>query len=205
MSSFTTEDNQLPQLEESEQRHLLRVAVQSVVHGLRFGEPMQVELATLPARLSQTEACFVTLHHGDELRGCVGTLEAHHPLAQQVANSAYDSAFRDSRLSPVEESELNQLILDISVLSALTDLNAPTERDLLGLLRPGIDGIVLTEGERHATFLPKVWETFELPFDFVEHLKRKAGLPPRYWSPTLRWRRYTAISFGAPVAEVMNA
>lgn len=192
-----------PRLAESERTELLRVAVRSVIHGLRFGEPLQVELCGLPPGLSRVAACFVTLRRGGELRGCVGTLEAQHALAQQVANSAFDSAFRDSRLMPVEEAELAELAIDVSVLSALAEIDAPTERDLFSLLRPGIDGVVVTEGERQATFLPKVWETFDLPFDFVEHLKRKAGLPPRYWSPTLRWRRYTVESFGSPAAALL--
>jgi AmmeMemoRadiSam system protein A len=195
--------HQPPLLDSSEQAQLLHVAAQSVLHGLRFGDPLRVELNVLPARLTEPGACFVTLHDGDELRGCVGTLEPHHPLAQQVANSAYDSAFRDLRLPPVDESELERLTVDVSVLSPLTDLIALTERDLLGQLRPGIDGIVVGEGERQATFLPKVWEAFDLPFDFIEHLKRKAGLPPRYWSPTLRWRRYTVLAFGSSFADLV--
>jgi len=191
-------------LGEEEQRCLLRVAVQSVVHGLRCGERFAVDLDTVPARLRREQACFVTLHNSGELRGCVGILEPHRPLAQQVADSGYDAAFRDTRLSPVQEWELDQLTLDVSVLSPLVDLRVASERDLFRELRPGVDGVVVTEGEHQATFLPKVWETFELPFDFVEHLKRKAGLPPRYWSPALQWRRYTVESFGAAVAELID-
>jgi AmmeMemoRadiSam system protein A len=192
-------------LDREKQTQLLRVAVQSVRHGLSADQPLQVDLDSLPPRLVHPQACFVTLHHGDELRGCVGTLEPHHPLAQQVANSAYDAAFRDLRLSPIDASEIARLNVHISILSALTDLDVAGEDELLALLRPGIDGVVLSEGELQATFLPQVWKTFALPSDFVGHLKRKAGLGPGHWSPTLRWRRYTVESFGALVADLMDA
>jgi AmmeMemoRadiSam system protein A len=189
----------------SERVTLLCVAHDAVVHGLRYGEAPTVDLPRYPERLSVVQACFVSLHRLEELRGCVGSLEARLPLLQQVASSAYDAAFCDQRLSPVEAGELRELTIEISILSALSDVPAASESELLGLLRPGIDGVVLYEGERRATFLPKVWESIELPFDFLEHLRRKAGLPSRYWSPTLRIQRYTADCFGLAVADLDEA
>jgi AmmeMemoRadiSam system protein A len=186
----------------SERNDLLRIAVQSIVHGLDCGTPLNVVIEQYSARLAVPQACFVTLRRGDDLRGCVGTLEATLPLARQVATSAYHAAFRDTRLESVHRGELAALTLEISLLSPLEELPAANDQDLLNRLRPGVDGVVVSEGARYATFLPKVWDTFALPFDFVAHLKRKAGLPPRYWSPTLRWQRYTAQSFGADIADI---
>jgi AmmeMemoRadiSam system protein A len=190
-------------LTDDERRLLVGVALESIYYGLRFGEPLPVQLGTYPPRLEAAQACFVTLYRFDELRGCVGCLEATRPLARQVAASGFDAAFRDGRLPAVDLREVEDLTIEISVLSDLVDIDAATERDLFGALRPSVDGLVITEGDRRATFLPKVWDTFELPFDFVEHLKRKAGLPPRYWSPTLRMQRYTVESFGAEVRRLV--
>jgi AMMECR1 domain-containing protein len=58
-------------------------------------------------------------------------------------------------------------------------------------LRPGVDGLILEEGFRRGTFLPVVWESLPNPRDFLRHLKAKAGLPPSYWSGSLRVSRYT--------------
>lgn len=203
MSAGTAHDsNPTSPLSNDAQQQLLRVAVQSIEHGLRHGKALSVDLSGAPPRLRERQACFVTLYRSDDLRGCVGTLEAHEPLLCQVATSAYDAAFRDTRLSPVEAAELDDLTIEISVLSALTDISVATERELFGVLRPGVDGVIVAEGELQATFLPKVWDTFQLPFDFVEQLKRKAGFAPRYWSPTLRWRRYTTESFGGRICDL---
>lgn len=197
-------EDDLEPLTHGEREHLLLLAVRSIRHGLRSGEALAVDVHTAPPRLRRPQACFVTLHDADDLRGCVGTLEARRALAQQVADSAYAAAFRDSRLSPVDAAEMSHLTVDISVLSALNDLQVVTEDDLLCQLRPGIDGVVVSEGAHHATFLPKVWEAFDLPSDFVEQLRRKAGLPPHYWSPALRWQRYTVESFGAIVGQLVG-
>jgi AMMECR1 domain-containing protein len=64
------------------------------------------------------------------------------------------------------------------------------EADLLRQLRPGVDGLILQEGRRRATFLPSVWEDLPAPADFLAHLKRKAGLEADHWSPRLQFWRY---------------
>jgi AmmeMemoRadiSam system protein A len=199
---LTSTSQQLRSLTADGRRRLVGVALDSILYGLRFGEPLPVQLGTYPPRLELLQACFVTLYRDEELRGCVGTLDATRALVQQVADSAFDAGFRDGRLPAVSPSEVRDLTIEISLLSELTAIEVDSERELFSTLRPGIDGLVIAEGDRRATFLPKVWDSFELPFDFVEHLKRKAGLPPRYWSPTLRLQRYTTESFGAAGADM---
>ncbi len=69
-------------------------------------------------------------------------------------------------------------------------------------LAVGRDGLVLSLGARHATFLPKVWENIPDPADFLRELKRKAGLPGDYWSTDIRWQRYRTEVVAAPSAAV---
>lgn len=189
-------------LSEGERLTLLRVARDAIDDGLRHSEVQRMELDTFPPALLVERACFVSLHRLDELRGCVGSLEARCPLVLQVARSAYDAAFCDLRLPPVRADELAGLTIEISVLSPLTVIEAESEPALIEQLRPGIDGVVVRDGEQRATFLPKVWESFPRAHEFLEQLKRKAGLPPMYWSPTLRVETYTADSFGIAVADL---
>jgi len=67
-----------------------------------------------------------------------------------------------------------------------------SEEHLIQQLRPGIDGLILTEGMYKGTFLPAVWESLKEPKEFIQHLKQKAGLSPNYWSNTIKVERYTA-------------
>ena len=106
-------------LDEDEKRRLVGVALDSILYGLRFGESLPVQLGTYSPRLEVPQACFVTLYRYEELRGCVGTLDATRVLVKQVADSAFDAGFRDGRLPAVSSSEVRELTIEISLLSEL--------------------------------------------------------------------------------------
>lgn len=169
---------------------LVEVAWTSIRHGLRCGLPLEVRPWHFEATLQEFRASFVTLRIGEQLRGCTGTLEAVRPLVVDVAHNAFGSAFRDPRFAPLGAEEFPDLDLHISILDSPERLAVTSEEELLRVLRPGRDGLVLEEGGQRATFLPAVWEQLPAPRDFVWHLKQKAGLASDYWSPTLRLFRY---------------
>ena len=174
---------------------MLRVARASIAHGLRQGRPLEVRIEDFDAALGEPRATFVTLNRQGRLRGCIGMLEAQRPLIRDVAENACAAAFRDPRFPPLTEVECDDLALHISVLSPSRALQFATENDLLQQLRPGIDGLILSDGARRGTFLPSVWEQLPGREQFLAHLKQKAGLPVDYWSDSLVVRRYTTESF----------
>lgn len=188
--------SRLALLDEEARRRLLAVAWESLHHGLARGAPLRPDPAAFPEPLRAERAAFVTLHHGERLRGCIGHLEACAPLVLDVADNAFAAAFRDPRFPRLEPWELEGLSLDISVLSPPEPMSFRDEADLLRQLRPGVDGLILTAGAARGTFLPSVWESLPAPRDFLTHLKGKAGLPGDYWSETLRVARYHTESFG---------
>ncbi len=143
------------------------------------------------AALDRPGATFVTLKQEHELRGCIGSLEAHRLLAIDVRRNALAAAFSDPRFAPLAMRELEVTAVEVSLLSPASLFEVAGEDDLLARLVPGVDGIVLELGRRRATFLPQVWESLPDPRDFVDALKRKAGLPANFWSPDIRVSRYT--------------
>ena len=175
---------------------LLDLARRSVAHGLDHGAPLPVDPTGYPEPLRAELAAFVTLHLHGALRGCIGHLEAVQPLVRDVAENAYAAAFRDPRFPPLTRQELQGLAVHISVLAAPEPMTFASEADLLGQIRPGIDGLILTEGRARGTFLPSVWESLPDRRDFLNHLKRKAGLPADHWSDRVQVARYTTESFG---------
>jgi len=177
-------------------RLLLEVAWESIRHGLAVGAPLQPNPAAYPDVLRAPRAAFVTLHHHGALRGCIGHLEASQPLVLDVADNAFAAAFRDPRFGRLEPWELQDLELDCSVLTPAEPMVFQDEPDLLGQLRPGIDGLILEDGWARGTFLPAVWESLPEPRQFLNELKRKAGLPANHWSKTLQVSRYQTESFG---------
>ena len=141
--------------------------------------------------LHTTAASFVTLMQQDQLRGCIGTLEAHRTLIADVKANAVAAAFRDPRFKPLAKHEFDAIRVQISVLSAVASVSFRDEDDALAQVRPGIDGVIFEYGYHRSTFLPQVWEDFRDPRLFFGHLKRKAGLPPDFWDPAVRLSRYT--------------
>jgi AmmeMemoRadiSam system protein A len=149
-------------------------------------------------------ATFVTLTQQGDLRGCVGTLEAHRPLREDVAENALAAAFRDPRFAPLAVEELDRTRIEVSLLSPPAPLPVAGERDLLARLRPGVDGVVLAWRGRRATFLPQVWEQLPDPQAFLAALKRKAGLASSFWDERIRIARYTVAKFREPVAAAQD-
>jgi uncharacterized protein len=145
--------------------------------------------------LNRPSASFVTLRVGEDLRGCCGTIEPSRPLSQDVWNNAWASAFADPRFPPLSSDEWPETNVQISVLSEPERLDVRSEAELLELLRPGRDGVILQFGQRRSTFLPAVWEQLPEPARFVRHLKMKAGWPVDFWPPDMEAWRYTTESF----------
>lgn len=178
-------------LDHKNQNILLDVAHASISNGLTQGRPLPIRREDYPSALQVSRACFITLQINAQLRGCIGSLEAFRPLVEDVAENAFAAAFRDPRFSPVNEQAFSQLDYHISILSPSKAIEFKTENDLLKKLRPDIDGLVLEEGDRRATFLPSVWESLPRPRQFLAQLKVKAGLPADYWSDSIKVERYT--------------
>lgn len=182
------------QLSLQDQATLLGLARDAIKSGLLHRYHEELELTEFSPRLKQIAATFVTLHLEEALRGCMGSLKADEPLVANVWRNAYAAAFRDPRFAPLTADEFDRLHVHISILSRPTALQFATEAELLAQIRPGTDGLILSEGNQRGTLLPSVWEHVTNPREFLLQLKRKADLPPDYWSPAIRVARYTATS-----------
>ncbi|AXO16807.1 AmmeMemoRadiSam system protein B [Thalassospira indica] len=170
---------------------MLGLCRQSILHGIETGAPLQVSPNEFGPELSAPGACFVTLKKAGQLRGCIGSVMAHAPLATDLCENAFKAAFRDPRFAGLAPSEINDdLELSISVLSPPAPFAFDGEADLIGKLTPFEDGIILSDGNRRGLFLPQVWDQLPDPKDFLAYLKRKAGLPMDHWSPHMRAERF---------------
>ena len=171
---------------------LLSLAARSISHGLASGKPLPVNLDDLPEALSTPGACFVTLKKNGQLRGCIGSVQAHRAIAADVALNAFSSAFGDRRFKPLKQEELEELDISISVLSPSSPMTISSEQDLLNQLRPGIDGLIIEDRGKRALFLPSVWEQLAKPDQFLGHLKAKAGMALNHFSPEFQASRFIA-------------
>jgi len=160
-------------------RILLTVARSAIAEAL--GMPPDDAAPIQADWLQEKGACFVTLKKDGELRGCIGSLEARRPLLQDVHANAIHAALHDPRFPLLSLAELEDIRIEVSLLSPSTRMAFTSESDALNQLRPGHDGVIFECGSHKSTFLPQVWEQLPDPAMFMAHLKLKAGLPADFW------------------------
>jgi uncharacterized protein len=176
---------------------LLRLARGAI--GERFGA--SAPAASGSPALRAPGASFVTLTQAGRLRGCIGSLEAWRPLADDVCANAVAAAFADPRFAPLAAEELPATRVEVSLLTPAEPIVFAGEDELLASLRPGVDGVILECGGRRATFLPQVWQQLPEPRQFLAQLKRKAGLAPDFrCDPPVKLWRYGVRKWQEPEA-----
>jgi uncharacterized protein len=149
-------------------------------------------LGQMDEKMTEICSCFVTLHKSDgALRGCIGNIGAHEALGENIAHNAINSAFGDPRFPQLSEEELNDIEIEVSVLTPARPIAAPEDFII------GEHGIILQCRGRSAVFLPQVapdqgWDRE----DTLTNLCYKAGLPFRAWqSEDANLSVFTAIVF----------
>jgi AmmeMemoRadiSam system protein A len=174
---------------------LARRAIQTVLLENAIALP---DDSTLVGRMAQPGASFVTLRMraDDDLRGCTGTTEATQPLALNVCYVAVQTALYDPRFPPLSAFELEDVEIEVSVLSEPQPLRYSTLDELLRLLLETRPGVLIKRDSQRATFLPQVWERLPDPVAFLAHLCVKAGLPAEdYLRPGLQIMTYHVEKF----------
>jgi hypothetical protein len=150
---------------------IAREAIRSRCSGL----PMP-DLSSESPRLLEKRGAFVCIHKGEELRGCIGMIEAKLSLVETVRNMAVQAAFADPRFCAVQPEELDGLDIEISVLTPLERIDGPEKIEV------GRHGLYIKKGYQSGLLLPQVaaergWDRIQ----FLEWTCRKAGLPETAW------------------------
>ena len=164
-----------------EKQTLLRLARQALESGVRGNPLPPLDDASLTPVMRAFGASFVTLTKHGNLRGCIGALEPYQILAEDVREHAVAAALEDYRFPTVQEKELGEIEIEVSRLTLPVSLKYTDATDLQSKLHPGIDGVILRDGMRRATFLPQVWEKIPDSAEFLDNLCYKMGAAPDTW------------------------
>jgi len=157
----------------------------------QLGLPYE-EIISTSTELKKKSGCFVTLKENSNLRGCIGFMVGYQPLYETVPSLAVEAAFKDPRFNCLKLEELENITIEISVLSPLKKIESLKEFTL------GKDGIIISQGFHQAVFLPQVaTETGWSKKEFLEALCKKANLNlDAYKSPLSHFEIFTAEVFG---------
>ncbi len=157
------------------------MAREALEHGVRGEMLPPMDQTSLTPVLRSEGASFITLTEGGQLRGCIGALQPYQSLAEDVCEHAIAAALQDYRFPPVQPNELSKIEIEISRLTVPKPLDYTSPENLLAKLRPGVDGIILRDGFRKATFLPQVWEKIPDKAGFMDQLCAKMGTAHDLW------------------------
>ncbi len=171
-----------------------RAALLGIARGAILAHLGAAPAPALPASgaLAEPRGAFVTVHVGDELRGCIGTFRPQGSLAATVARMAVAAASDDPRFPPVRPGEIANLGVAVSALGPPRPIADPRTVEI------GRQGLLVSRGFHRGTLLPKVavehsWGAEE----FLKHTCLKAGLPPRAWEePDVTVEVFDAEEFG---------
>jgi AmmeMemoRadiSam system protein A len=186
-------------MNDTQKRTLLKIARDTVEAVITSGAVPRPE--SDDPELNAYCGCFVTLKNQDQLRGCIGQFTSDKPLVELVVEMAKASATSDPRFfaDPVTADELEQLDVEISVLSPLKRTDEPLS------LRLGVDGIYIKKGCVSGCFLPQVaTETGWSKEEFLSYCcAHKAGLSADAWKdPTTEVYLFSAEVFGSLLKEI---
>ena len=179
--SMQNNTNSSHPLKKNQGQTLIKLARRTISE--RLGKTStSVDPQTLADRAFQDHrGTFVTLTINKQLRGCIGNLDATESILAGIKRNAINAAFHDPRFSPLKAHELDQVDIEVSILTEPKRLEYGDSKDLLSKLRIHVDGVILRKGSARATFLPQVWEQLARPEQFLSHLCMKAGLPADEW------------------------
>ncbi|MBN2857315.1 MAG: AmmeMemoRadiSam system protein A [Candidatus Delongbacteria bacterium] len=164
-------------MKEETKKYLLELSRYTILSKLGHTRTA-ISVKDVPEEAKSQGACFVTLTESGELRGCIGSLEAHKPLYEDVIGNSENAAFRDPRFPPLSAEEADSVIIEISVLTPRQEISYSGFQDLKKKVIPHRHGVYLSHSFYSATFLPQVWEQLNSHEEFFSHLCYKAGLDP---------------------------
>ncbi len=173
-----------PVVNKDEQKQLLALARQTLDSYLSNGKLPDVDEKTLPAPLLLKKGCFVTLEENDQLRGCIGHIIPQEALYKCVMDNAVNAAVNDMRFNKVDYGELDDISIEISVLTVPEKLEFNSGDELKSLLTPDVDGVILKQGMHQSTYLPQVWESLPDKETFLSSLCLKGGMAAGCWKDT---------------------
>ena len=185
-------------LSDDNKRLLLRLARRSIAAHLQ-GEPLNIARPSDPTLLAQNGA-FVTLHRRGSLRGCIGHIVGQKPLFDTIHEMALAAALQDPRFTKVRLTELDDIDIEISILS-------PLERvTIIEDIAVGRHGLLIQKGYASGLLLPQVateWKWDRLTF--VQQTCNKAGLDAHAWMhPSAKIFRFEAEVFGEKTLGVQG-
>jgi len=179
-----------------EQKFLLNLSRKTLENYYETGDKLKINEKEIPISFKKKKACFVTLTKNNQLRGCIGDMLPEKKLYECVIDNSINAAVNDPRFSPVSRNELDNLKIEISVLTKPKKLKYKNTDELLQKIKRYKHGLIIKQGFYQATYLPTVWKLIPNKILFLESLCNKGNMQKDCWkSSTTEIYNYESKSF----------
>jgi len=169
----------------SNQEFLLELSRKTLETYYNENKVLEISKKEVPRKLRKNQACFVTLNNQDGLRGCIGDLIAEKPIYECVIENSINAAINDARFSPVTKEELEDIKIDINLLTKPKKLKNKNPQEILKKVKRYNSGVILKQGPYQSTYLPTVWDLISNKISFLENLCVKGKMNKNCWQSPL--------------------
>jgi len=172
---------------------LLKLARKSILE--EFGEKFDLNKYKIDD-FSKKQGAFVTLTKKGNLRGCIGFVEGIFPLYETIYRAAKAAAFEDPRFPELKKEEINNIKIEISVLSIPQEIKAENPEDCIKQIKIGENGLIIKKGYASGLLLPQVFPEYDADSKMaLEMTCKKAGLPKDSWKEGAKVFKFQAEVF----------
>lgn len=180
-ATISSKKEQHGEYSKQERNYLLQLARTTLTEYYQDKTKIEVAKKDVPKNLQSERGVFVTLNKNHNLRGCIGNIPPVKPIYQAVIDNAVNAAVNDARFTPVTKGELSKIDIEVSILSLPKEVSVKNYQEYFVKIGPNIDGVVIEQGDKKATFLPQVWKDLKTHESFLGQLCKKAGLDGECW------------------------
>lgn len=169
-------------IEKEEGEKVVKIARKVLEDFLKEGKKPDVDEDQLPESLKENRGVFVTLNKKEDLRGCIGRPLPSQPFIEGLVDSAINAAVRDPRFPKVTGDELEDITIEVSVLTVPEEVDVESSENYPDVVEVGEDGLIVEGKGREGLLLPQVavdndWKSEQ----FLSQTCVKAGLSKDSW------------------------
>lgn len=194
VATFAAWESSDPELQESDASYMRKLALSTVQFTVLGGRVAGSDLGRVPPALAARRASVVTLRRGSQVRGSAGTIEADRSLAGSVIRNAA-AACADPRLASIQPNELDEIKVEVTVISPIERIFPTAWSELATLLEPQKHGVLIIGPSGRSAQLPSLWSRLPSHDQFVASLANKANLAASERVDVASWYRFEALSY----------
>jgi len=159
---------------------LLNLSRRAIEYYFDTHQILHPDLSDIPYEICEKKGVFITLYYKNQIRGRTGYIDPIKDLWEAVIENSVNVAFFNHKFKALDREELDDITIEISIISPIKKIIYNTPEELLKRIEKG-KGILIKKGMHSASFLPDAWDYVDSKADFLDNLCLKSKLKANTW------------------------